>query len=88
MLLLHEGDAFGGDLHTQVPARHHQAIGDADDGFEVIEGLGFFDFGHQSRDLVRILTNMPIHWTIDVREQEVAECPGHRQPVGRRRGPR
>ena len=44
-VLLDGGDFFGRDFDAEVAAGDHDAVGDFEDGVEVLDGLGLFELG-------------------------------------------
>ena len=42
---LHDGHALGIHFHAEVAARDHDAVGDAQDGVQILDGFGFFELG-------------------------------------------
>ncbi len=46
-LALDDRHPFGGQLHPQVAAGHHDPVGSLDDGVDVVEGLGALDLGDE-----------------------------------------
>ena len=48
-LLLHERDGREIQFHAQVAAGDEDGIGSVDDGGEIFDGLGHFDFGDDAR---------------------------------------
>ena len=44
-VLLDGGDFFGRDFDAEIAAGDHDAVGDFEDGVEVLDGLGLFEFG-------------------------------------------
>ena len=49
------GTSCMGISNPEVPARHHHRVGGFQNGVEVFNGLGLFDFGHQTGMLARLL---------------------------------
>jgi hypothetical protein len=47
--LLQRGHGGVADLHRQVAARHHDAVGGVEDVFQVLDRLDALDLGHQQR---------------------------------------
>ncbi len=67
---LDDRDPLDRDLDAQVAARHHHAVGGADDLVQVIEGDGALDLGDHERVAARLGRRGPHRLDIDGRADE------------------
>jgi len=57
-VLLDDGRLFDRDLHTQVPARHHDPVGVFQNGIQIVQSLGPFQFGDDDGPIVQRLRSL------------------------------